>query len=322
MKNNVITFIDRLKVERNTPENTALLKSQRGTFSILLNMVATQNLGAEVNNRISAVTDAYFRGVVKCRKNDIQEALDTLCLADHLDDTLDGEALRLTNLFKVSAWANYYYKTNEFDKAIHLLVGGLSRSIELEKEGYYVLIFRRIEQLQNISRILISAGRYMEGFNLIRNIIRFLITGSAEGLYVADWDHKKIVKIRQLMESTCDAVFIQLAMLNTKTMESNIYDDRFYDEFFFKEFLETLPVDTYNRTIIYNWMYVKTSYAEGEAGFFNNMTDFLVDADISSEYNVLKKNLLHQAVYVLKNTHNSEFENYESVISDYINNKL
>ncbi|MEH3113746.1 hypothetical protein [Pedobacter terrae] len=320
MKTAITSFIETLKLSDHYKTADKFAKPQRGVFSILLNAEAAKKMGDEMNNRISEVTDTYFNAVVLCRKNKINEALTVLHHGDTAFENFEDEPKSLIRLFKLSAWANYHYKAGQFNQGIDLLVSGLSLSAKLEAEGYEVLQFRRIEQLQNVSRILFSSKKHLEGFTLIRSIFRFIIGGNTDGLYVKDWNHQKFTQIRQMMENTLDSVFLQLAILNSSNQEKS-FDDLFYYDFFFKELLETMEADTYNRSILYNWMYVKASYfKEGPEAFLNNISIFLKDEEISPDYHKLKENLLLQSIQVLEKYECEDFKKMQESVYLYLNN--
>lgn len=320
MKTATTSFIETLRLTEQHKTADKFAKPQRGVFSTLLNAEAAKKMGHEMNNRISEVTDTYFNAVVLCRKNKITEALTVLLQGDAAFGNFEAEPQRVINLFKISAWANYHYKAGQFKQGIDLLVSGLPLSAKLEAEGYGVLQFRRIEQLQNVCRILFSSKKYLEGFTLMRSIIRFIVSGNTEGLYIKDWNHQKFTQIRQMMENTLDSVFLQLAILNSSAHETP-FGDLFYYDFFFKELLETMEADTYNRSILYNWMYVKASYfKEGKEAFLNNISIFLKDEEISPDYNKLKENLLLQSIQVLKKHECDDLKAVQESVSLYISN--
>lgn len=318
MKTSTTSFIEMLRLNQHPKSTDKFAKPQRGVFSTLLNAEAAKKMGHKMNNRISEVTDIYFNAVVLCRKNKTTEALTVLLQGDAAFENFEDEPQHVIRLFKISAWANYHYKARQFNRGINLLVAGLSLSAELEIEGYEVLQFRRIEQLQNICRILFSSKKHLEGFTLMRSILRFILTGNAEGLYVKDWSHQKFRQIRQMMESTLDSVFIQLAVLNGSLCNPP-FGNVFYHEFFFEELLGIMETDTYNRCILYNWVYIKTSYLkEGSDAFLSNVIEFISDVNISPEYNALKENLLTNCIDILQTNENS-IEIKENILQ-YINN--
>ncbi|MFD2284981.1 hypothetical protein GJU39_17415 [Pedobacter petrophilus] len=320
MKTATILFIETLQKREQLIVSDKFTKPNRGVFSTLLNAEAEKKMGKEVNHQISELTDVYFKAVVLCRKNRKNEALAILLEADNAFEHFDLKPKRILSLFKISAWANYHYKLDEYTKGINLLVAGLSQSAMLEAEGYDVLQYRRIEQLQNICRILFSSKRYLEGFSVMRSVLRFILTGNFEGLYVQEWDYRKFKQIRQMMENTLDSVFIQLAILNNTACDT-LFGNIFYYDFFFKELLEIMETDTYNRSILYNWMYVKASYfKEGKEAFLNNVSTFLKDEEISPDYNKLKENLLLNSIEVLKEHESRDLKLVKESVSQYISN--
>jgi tetratricopeptide (TPR) repeat protein len=276
-------------------------KEYNGVFSFLLRQQEAENVSAPLVTQSHAIIDIYLDAVIACRKDDFVTADRLLAEADELL-TLLPPHIPMPKLFKLSAWGNYFYKTGEWDRAVALLKEGLFISAELERKGYPALIFRRIEQLQNIARIYQKKGDFESANNLLKNSIIFLYSGRANGLIIEDWDYKLIRQVRLLQENTLDAVFNQLAQLNSLLIAHQEYNDEYFCRHFFSTFLEDMPADLYNRVIIYNWMFIKNSYFnDGVEAYFKNLTAFFEDTEISSTYDHLKANLLTQVVWCVAN---------------------
>ncbi|MGY0034969.1 hypothetical protein [Pedobacter sp. NJ-S-72] len=206
----------------------------------------------------------------------------------------------LPRMYKLSAWGNYYYKIKRWEEAIAFMKEGLLLSAELERNGYPILIFRRIEQIQNISRIYQKMGNFEMANSLIKNIIIFIYSGHAEGLLIDDWNHDLITSVTLVQEDTLDSVFNQLASLNTVLMYNQEYDNQYFNAHIFKSLLADMPAEHYNRTIIHNWMYVKASfYNDTEEVYFENLKYFFGDTEISASYDGFKANLLEEIVCYL-----------------------
>lgn len=284
-------------------------------FTMLLNKSLSDQVGADKFDQIDVVVQAYFSAVLNCRKNKLEEARLQLDAADQLFDQLIPDAKPFASLFKLSAWGNFYYKENEFTKAINLLVEGLSISADLERKGLDVLIHRRIEQIQNIVNIYSKMGCVEQSDLLLKNIIKFVYTGVIDGLFIKDWNHEYMRKVGVLHENTLNSLFSQIATQNLRQMKNPIYNDPYFYNSFYKDFLKMVNADNYNSVILYNWMYIKASYVkDGVVSFFNNLDEFLKDPNITKAYDVYKVNLLSQAITILE----SHQLDQDAVISDHI----
>ncbi|MBB6271583.1 tetratricopeptide (TPR) repeat protein [Pedobacter cryoconitis] len=293
--NDFISFLQNV-----SPDDNAGNKKKaeyNGVFSFLLAKQDKENTftGPQIHRCI----DIYLDAVIACRKNDFQETDRLLELADGLLDTLP-ESHILPKMYKLSAWGNYYYKLERWDEAIAFMKEGLLLSAEVERQGYPILIFRRIEQIQNISRIYQKKGDLKKAADLLRNIIIFIYSGKVEGLIIDDWDYELIKAVALVQENALDSVFNQLASLNTTLMNTKDYDNRYFVLNFFNTFLADMPAEFYNRTITHNWMYVKYSYFNvTEETYFENLKAFLGDPEISEAYDHFKVNLLEQVIFYL-----------------------
>jgi hypothetical protein len=246
----------------------------------------------------SRLVAQYYECVQLCRKHDLASALARLRATDAEIADLAPIAFDFVMLFHLSAWGNYYYKANDEDLAINTLLRGLSISASLERNGYQVFIYRRIEQLQNIATIYLKQQRHDIANALIKNTLIFVHSGVASNLFIHDWDSTMFSSIRILQESTLDEGLCRLAKQNAQFMTHPIYNNEYYYQTFFRDLLLSMQTDTYNRNILYNWMYVKAAYfEEGPDAFFRYSLEFFKDPGVAKDYDELKANLLSQAVW-------------------------
>jgi len=294
-------FAEKLSALDRRPLTTADgLKAYNGEalFAALLNNELRAQVGEAGHDEVRHVIAEYFQAVLLCRQNKLPEALAQLHRTDQLRPALAGNALDYATLFQLSAWGNYYYKTREADRAIGLLRQGLHLSADLERRGFGAFIYRRIEQLQNIANIHVKQQNLDAAHELLRNVLTFLHAGRAQGLLIADWDATTLAQTPILHEGTLHAVLRQIADQNTRNLGHPVYHDAFYHQYFYKDLLAQLETTTYNRVILYNWLYVKSSYHEqSPAAFLDNVLEFLADEAIAPHYNMLKANLLSQAIW-------------------------
>lgn len=287
-------------------EKLTALAGPRPTLSVDANaFVATlmskemeKQMGPELFRHYDYMATEYSGAVVECRRGNLPAALDRLRRTDELVLTLHETALKVVTLCQFSAWANYYYKAGQGEQAVALLHQVLHTSAALERTGCEVLIFRRIDQLLNIATIYFKQKQIEVANELMRNILYFVLTGQAQGLFIDDWDGTAVRRVRLFQEGALDEVVSRLAAQNTIQMEHPTYDNAYYYHFFFRDLLHKLPTDTYNRVVLYNWLYTKASYFElGPAAFLENVLAFVGDAEVASAYDLLKANLLAQVIW-------------------------
>ncbi|RSK37520.1 hypothetical protein [Hymenobacter metallilatus] len=311
MNNALHGFVEQLHALAQRPTVAAEVKNINGQalFAALLNNELKAQAGEEGHRQADHVVGQYFKAVLLCRKNELAAALAQLQQADGLLDSLPAVTVDFVTLFQLSAWGNYRYKTQEGDVGIALLRRGLGISARLERQGFGPLIYRRIEQVQNIANILFRQQQVEAANQLLSNALTFVHTGRAQGLLLDDWDWATMRRVRTLQESTLEAVLSQLAAQNTQYMADAVYHNEYYHRVFFRGLLQELETDTYNRVVLYNWLYAKNSYFErGAEEFLRNALEFLADEAITAAYDVFKANLLAQAIWVSKQqaTHRPE----------------
>jgi hypothetical protein len=270
----------------------------QGLYRTLFNKQLKAQVGPEAYELASRLVAQFYKAVQHCRQHDLVAALAQLHHTDAQMARLPAAAVDFVTLFQLSAWGNYYYKTNEPEQGIAALTRGMHISAELERQGYQVFIYRRIEQLWNMATIQLKQQQYDEAHTLLKNTLTFVHSGRAQGLFIDDWDSEMLQRIRLFQESTLDETFSRVAKHNTALLGHATHGYAYYHEVFFQDLLREMATDTYNRTVLYNWLYVKAAYVEqGPAAFFEYALDFLADPNVAPEYDDLKANLLAQAVW-------------------------
>lgn len=295
-------FVDQLLTQQPVPpalEAPAVLSTQ-AIFTVLFDRQLREKVGPAAYQQATGVLRQYYRAVELCRQRRLPTAHTQLQQADAQLTALPTPVQDFVTLFHLSAWGNYHYQADDPAQGIVLLRRGLALSAELERQGY-ALIYRRVEQLLNIGALYARQQRHARAHELLRNTITFVHTGQAQGLLLDDWDAAALQRVRAYQEYTLDEAFARLATQNTALLAHPAYADDYHYAFFFRDLLRQLHADTYNRTILHNWLYVKASYYEdGPAAFLANTLTFVADAEIAPEYGVFKANLLAQASHHLR----------------------
>lgn len=275
----------------------ALSLDTQALFSALLTNEFKAQFGLAGFDQADAVMRQYNDGVVRCRTGQLPEALAELRRADAQLATLAPTLVPYTTLFQLSGWGNYYYKAGEGERAVALLAQGLGLSAELERQGHQALIYRRIEQLQNIATIYAKQQQFEQASHLLRNTAIFIHAGRAQALFIPDWEATALGQVPALQETTLYNVYRQLAELDTLLLTHPPGPGAdYFHRAIGPELLAGLAATTYDRTVVYNWLYVKASYYEqSPAAFFENVLAFLADISVAPRYGVLQANLLAQA---------------------------
>jgi len=274
--------------------------STQAIFTVLFDRQLREKVGPAAYQQATGVLRQYYRAVELCRQCQLPAAQAQLHQADAQLAQLPAAVRDFVTLFHLSAWGNYYYQAHDAPRGIALLRQGLGLSAALERQGY-ALIYRRIEQLLNIGALYARQQRHARAHALLRSTLTFVHAGRAEGLLLDDWNAADLQRVRAYQEHTLDETFARLATQNMALLAHPAYGDDYHYAFFFRDLLHQLHPDTYNRTILHNWLYVKASYyQQGPAAFLENTLTFVGDAEIAPEYGIFKANLLAQASHHLR----------------------
>lgn len=270
-------------------------------FGALINNELRARVGTEDIQRAASLVTDYYRAVELCRANQLAAAQAQLQRCDEHLQTLPSESTAFVLLSRAGAWSNYYYKAQQSSQAIEVLREGFHTSAALERQGYSVFLYWRIGQLFNITTVLFKEKNFEQAHHLLKNALKFAYSGQASDLLIDDWYAQPVDSVRLLQESCLDQLFGQVAQQNTRLMEHEQYGNSYYCHFFFNELLVAMEAETYNRVVIYNWMYAKVSYEEqGLRAFLDNTMDFITDPAITRDFDVFKVNLLAQVQWALQ----------------------
>jgi len=290
-------FVEKLTALRRQATPLKTLDTQ-ALFAALLKNGLLRQAGAEVYGHTTRLADAYTQAVDLGRRGALAEALAQLHRTDEALAALPAGMGEFAELFQLSAWGYYYYKTGESAQGFELLRRGLGLSAALERRGYPALVYRRIEQLQNLARLHSQSQQPELTQQLLKNTLTYLHSGQASGLFIADWDAAAIGQVPALHEATLRSVGNQLAEHSTLTMSHPTCGNAHFYHTVVREVLAQLEATSYGRVVLYNWLYVKASYYEqGPAAFLDNVLTFVSDTEIAREYDLLRANLLAQAIW-------------------------
>lgn len=300
MSHELSVFVEKLTALTQHAPALKTLDAQ-ALFAALLKNGLLAQAGPEVYVHTTRLANSYTEAVNLARKGPLAIALAQLYRTDAALAALPASAGEFAELFRLSAWGYYHYKAQDGALGLELLRQGLGLSAALERRGYPALVYRRIEQLQNIARIYSTSEQPALAQQLLKNTLTYIHSGLASGLFIDDWDVATIGQVPVLQESTLRSVFIQLAEHNTRTMSHMYYGDAYFYLTVVREVLAQFEATTYNRVVLYNWLYVKASYYEqGPAAFLANVLSFVRDPEVAREYDQLKANLLAQAIWHIR----------------------
>jgi len=311
-------FVDQLQAEELVMAVRDSFVKPETLYAALINNQMQTHAGPEGLEQVSQVSRDYFKGVELCRASQLPLAYTHLQQCDTQLAHLPAAAKALATLTRNGAWSNYYYKAQEGEQAIEVLRQGFVLSAEIERQGCPAFLYWRIGHLFNIVTVLFRSQEYEAGYRLLKNALIFVHSGQATDLLTEDWNGVPIDSVPVLQENCLNQLFGQLALQNMRHMSHDRYGDAFYHAFFFRQLLLEMEAETYNRTVIYNWMYAKASYAEqGIHAFLENTLEFLTDTAITREYDLFKVNLLAQVKWLAQQEpHNTQLAERIQLLSD------
>lgn len=89
----------------------------------------------------------------------------------------------------------YFYRLGKYDQAVALVYDALKTNKELEAQGFSFMIFDRISQFHNLSRLYFSQNEHEKALEILSHAICFLMTGKASPYL--DMDGREFDKVDQ-----------------------------------------------------------------------------------------------------------------------------
>ena len=154
------------------------LRSQDSLFADLLSRITRDRVGGHWR-ALNGLWDKYETGLKHSREGKLHTAEQVFAEADRYRHQLSQTALmsRLVDVLALPSVAYLRYKQARYQEAEALLVAAIDSDAALLTEGFYVLEYHRVQQLQNIARLYFRRGRLADGARMIAGGLRFLLYG-------------------------------------------------------------------------------------------------------------------------------------------------
>jgi hypothetical protein len=207
--------------------------------------------------KISNLIISYEKIISKClndaRNNEVKKAIrlfhGVMNSIDFSNFNLIEKTMFNINSFPVRAYLEY--KSNDFVTAIDTTNLIMFEIIDLEKENDFLLYFR-IQQLHNISRVLVKEKKYEETVDIIILLFDFLVLNKSINY------EKHFFKFNKTNNLELHNLFILQVFNETISyFDRNILDYNLYFEKCFKNILEIQTVLDNEQKIVYLWASMK-----------------------------------------------------------------
>lgn len=236
--------------------------------------------------------DIELGGVVKdlLYEKDLEKSLeDYYRLERKINELTTGNLYIYAKQGALSVISLYYYKKQNWEKAIDYTVECIALNDYLIQLGMNSLNLRVFEQNKNISRILFRAKRNTEAQELLKRLFEYMLTGKSVGLYGGTLLHKTYwEKVPIVRETYSYEMFCMIAEDMIWFNKDNITEYFPSDWFPVSDF----DVDNPNRQVLYNYMYIVNQLkAENYEDFIDSLIYYFSEP-ISLYYDLLKVSLL------------------------------
>lgn len=223
------------------------------------------------------------------RETDLEQSLkDYLKLEKEIEENFSGNMYMYTKQGALSVKSLYYYKIKNFTKAITFTMECLVLDDYLVQKGIYTLNLRCFEQNKNISRIYFRDQQTELGYELIFNLINYLLNGINKNLFGNIFSHNQYwEKVPMIRETYAYELF---TMITEDMIRFNINSQEFLPDDWYSEL--DFEVNTPDRQIIYNWIYINKQLRNSNYKDYFDGLLYYFQQPYNQFYDILKISLL------------------------------
>lgn len=240
-----------------------------------------------------------------------------LIKADNIVKNLENidNIIKYSQIYITPKKSYYYYKKQNYIQAHQLTWEAISQ-IEIIEDEFPDMHIGKIQQIQNISRILLREGKYEEAFNITNSILEYLLLNKIPKSLQGNWGIHLL--------SNCNKDFI--TMMTVQVFSESILNllvllKKDKKEFFNKYYSCFSDIKPHNETQIIYLYWIKSIicyYDNDLRGFYTNSKSlFSINAN---HFNILKCFNLICYLELLSNC--DEISIIKFRVNDFIDKKL
>lgn len=243
-------------------------------------------------------------------------------LEQTIERTLSGNLYIYAKQWGLSVKALYHYKLKHYEKAHDFTLECIALNEYLIREGVHTLLFRSAEQNRNLSRILFRSGDWERGSMLAHDLIDYLLNGEAGNLRGAIFKEPAVWEavpyVREGYAYECFRGMVSHYIHFNKSFKGENPPDIFPSIFGELSF----SVDTPDRKIMHDWLYLKSLYNAGEYDeFLQEFIDFMSEP-MSQLYDILKISLFQDVIRLIEKSGYPDMQKLLDKIRHYLEVKL
>ena len=191
----------------------------------------------------------------------------------------------------------------------------------LVRSGVHTLLFRMAEQNRNLARVLFKMGKWDKGAELSANVLAYLLNGNASGLYGHAFEDQEYWNlVPYVREGYAYEYFRGLVAMLIRQKESGQNEKAMLFDSLFGH-LE-FDIDTPDRLILYNWIYLKKCYYRGDyAEFIEEFITFM-EEELCQVYDVLKMSLFQDMNALIRKTGCTDKDLHLQRVRQHLDSKL
>ena len=236
-----------------------------------------------------------------------------------IEDETIGDLYIFSRQGILSVRSLYEYKKQNWQKAIDYTVECITLNDYLVEKGVHSLNLRIFEQNKNISRVLMRAGRFEEGYTLVHNLLDYLLAGKNQGLYGSIFNHPEFWNQLPVIRETY--AYEMFCMLVEDMIVFNLENK---SEFFPRDWYHNVDfeVDNINRQLIYNYMYINNQMHEGNFDEFTDAFTYYFSEEFSVYYEIFKISLLIELCKIVTNSNYEQKDQFLCEILQFLEDNI
>jgi hypothetical protein len=265
----------------------------------------------------------YQDAIAICKNGELEKGYREFQEVQGKSKILSNNAFHYTQLWYLSGMAYYFFRKENYHKALLFTWKEIQETEKLESKGATTLHYRRVGHIGNAIKILNTSGNTDEAVKYALGDLLYTLNGDVSLMPKGNWNRKLFDFLPYNRQRHFDVSFLTIIEMAIEKQNTEKYNE----SFFYQNIYDKIPdfeVTNNNMAMIYNWLYLQKLYNQ------KLYKDFIYDSiefckvPFDYSFDVLKLSIFSKIIFLLKKSRVNDIYRDKSnlKINDYIQDKL
>lgn len=274
----------------------------------------------EYNKALKLIYEAQD-AIKKCKIGDLDIGFNDFQTVYSKSLSLSINGHQYVNLYYLSGLAYYYYRKQDFTKALSYTLEEIQETQDIESKGATILHYRRTGHVLNLIKIFQSMNENDKVLELSFGLIQYLLIGDKTFMPDGNWESYLLNYVPYIKQRALDITFMQTVDIFIKYGDNDAMKSLIFWNVFDK--LPEFEPQNDNQAMIYNWIYLQKHFFNNRYTEFINESIEFCQTPFDSSFDSLKLSLLPNIIYLNNINRNSKYSyKLNNEIKNFTINKL